>query len=184
MIYYEALDLVSSCIKNHFDQQDYFVHSACKSLLLKAVNGGNFHEDINAVVEFYRSDVSRESLRTHLKILGTNFGREGQVNIHDIFVYCCGLTPAKRPLMSEAIKLVKLLLTMPATNASGERAFSTLRYIKNYLCATMFQERLNLLIMLYVHKESLDRLDLSQMAQNFIDGRESRMSFFGSFTTS
>ena len=62
MIYYEALDLVTSCIKNRFDQQDYLVHSACERLLLKAVNGGDFHEDINAVVEFYGSDFSRESL--------------------------------------------------------------------------------------------------------------------------
>ena len=62
MIYYEALDLVTSCIKNRFDQQDYLVHSACERLLLKAVNGGDFHEDINAVVEFYGSDFSRECL--------------------------------------------------------------------------------------------------------------------------
>ena len=164
MIYYEALDLVTSCITHRFDQQDHLVHSACESLLLKAVNGDDFHEDISAVVEFYGSDFSRESLSTHLEILGTNFEREGQVNIHDIFVYCRGLTPAKRALMSEAIKLVKLLLTMPARNASSERAFSTLRYIKNYLRTTMFQERLNHLIVLYVHKENLDRLDLSQMA--------------------
>ena len=52
MIYYEAVDLVTSCIKNRVDQQDYLFHSACESLLLKAVNGGDFHEDINAVVGF------------------------------------------------------------------------------------------------------------------------------------
>ena len=61
MIYYEAIGLVTSCIKNRFDQQ---VHSACERLLLKAVNGGDFHEDIDAVVEFYGSDFSCECLST------------------------------------------------------------------------------------------------------------------------
>ena len=83
-------------------------------------------------------------------------------------------------LMGEAIKLVKLLMVIPATNASSERAFSTLRYINNYLRTTMFQERLNNL-MVYVYKESLDHLDLTSIAQDFVNGGEGRMSLFGSF---
>ena len=41
-VYYEALDLVTSCIKTRFDQEDYKSHSACESLLLKTVTGGDF----------------------------------------------------------------------------------------------------------------------------------------------
>ena len=37
---------------------------------------------------------------------------------------------------------MKLLLVMPATNATLERSFSALRRIKSYLQATMSQERL------------------------------------------
>ena len=83
--------------------------------------------------------------------------------------------------MGEVITLVKLLMNMPATNASSERAFSTLRYIKNYLHTTMFQERLNNLMVLYVYKERQDHLDLTSIAQDFVNGREGRMSLFGSF---
>ena len=69
--------------------------------------------------------------------------------------------------MGEVIKLVKLLMTIPVTNASSERAFSTLRYIKNYLLhTTMFQERLNNLT--YVYKDRLDLLDLTSIAQDFV----------------
>ena len=38
-VYYKALDLVTSCIKTRFDQEDYKIHSACESLLLKTVIG-------------------------------------------------------------------------------------------------------------------------------------------------
>ena len=64
----------------------------------------------------------------------------------------------ERALMGEVMKLVKLLMTIPATNASSERAFSTLRYIKNYLRTTIFQERLNNLMVTYVYKDRLDLL--------------------------
>ena len=72
----------------------------------------------------------------------------------------------ERALMGEVMKLVKLLMTIPATNASSERVFSTLRYIKNYLRTTMFQERLNNLIVTY--KDRLDLLDLTSIAQDFV----------------
>ena len=69
--------------------------------------------------------------------------------------------------MGEVIKLVKLLMVILATNTSSERAFSTLKYIKNYLRTTMFQERLNNLMVLYVYKERLDYMDLTSIAQDF-----------------
>ena len=71
-------------------------------------------------------------------------------------------------------------MTIPATNASSERAFSTLRYIKNCFCTTMFQERLNNLMVTY--KDRLDLLDLTSIAQDFVNGREGRISLFGSFS--
>ena len=69
-------------------------------------------------------------------------------------------------------------MVIPATNTSSERAFSTLRYIKNYLRTAMFQERLNNLMVLYAYKERLDHLDLTSIAQDFVNGREGRMSLF------
>ena len=83
--------------------------------------------------------------------------------------------------MGEAIKLVKLLMTISATNAFNERAFNTLRYIMTYLCTKMFQERLNNLMVTYVHKDRLDLLDLTFIAQNFVNSVEAKsvsVSFF------
>ena len=181
MVYYEALDLVTSCIKTRFDREDYKIHSACESLLLKTVTDVDFSDELATVVQFYRSDISRESLCTHLYIRCTNYDGEGQANIHDVFMYCRSLTPAKKALMGEVIKFVKLLMVILATSASRERVFSTLRYIRNYLRTTMFQEHLNNLMVLYVYKERLDHLDLTPIAQDFVNGCEGKMSLFGSF---
>ena len=43
------------------------------------------------------------------------------------------LDTIKRMLVAEVIKLVKLILVMPATNAVSERSFSSLKRIKTYL---------------------------------------------------
>ena len=107
-VYYEALDLVTSCIKTRFYQEDYKIHSACERLLLKTVTGGDFDRKMENIVQFYGSDLSSEKL----EILRTNYDGEGQGNIHQVFKYSRNLTPAKRALMGEVIKLVKLLMTI------------------------------------------------------------------------
>ena len=57
---------------------------------------------------------------------------------------------------------------MPASNATSERSFSALRHIKTYLRSTMGQERLNNLMLLHIHKEITDDLDLKDVATEFI----------------
>ena len=77
-----------------------------------------------------------------------------------------------------------LILIVPATNATSERSFSALRRVKTYLRSTMSQERLNHLMMLNVHKEQLDSLDLKKVANEFCAVRNYRAHVFGVFTYS
>ena len=76
---------------------------------------------------------------------------------------------------------MKLLLVMPATNASSERSVSTLRRIKMYLRTTMTQQCLNHLMLLHVNKEKTDALDLLQVGRDFVAGREGILWTFGDF---
>jgi len=57
---------------------------------------------------------------------------------------------------------------MPASNAMSEHSFSTLRRVKTYLRSTMRQDRLNYLMILHVHKERTDALDLKEVANEFV----------------
>ncbi len=76
------------------------------------------------------------------------------------------------------MRIVPLILVMPAT----EMSFSALRHIKDYLRATMKQERLNHLLVLYVHKELTDSLNLKDIANDCISGSARRVNVFGSYT--
>ena len=71
---------------------------------------------------------------------------------------------------------------MPATNATSERSFSALRRVKSYLRSTMGEERLSSLLMLHVHKDLTDSLDLLEVANSFVSDSEHRLRIFGKFT--
>ncbi len=69
---------------------------------------------------------------------------------------------------------------MPATNASSEGSFSGLRRVKTYLHATMSQERLNNLMILHVHKDKTDILDMKYLLNEFVDS-DHRSYIFAKF---
>ena len=70
------------------------------------------------------------------------------------------LQAAERELLSEVKTVLQLILVMPATNAASERSFSAMRRVKSYLRSTMTQERLNHMMVLHVHKDMTDSLNL------------------------
>ena len=80
--------------------------------------------------------------------------------------------------MSQVVTLVQLLLVMPATNAISERSFSAMRLIKTYLRSTMLQECLNATMVLHVHKESMDALNLHLSSNEFVSKSDYRKSKF------
>ena len=70
-------------------------------------------------------------------------------------------------MLSEIAKVVRLLQVMPAANAVSEWSFSAVRCIKKHLRSTMLQERLNAVIVLHVHKDLTDGLDLKSISNKF-----------------
>ncbi|ESN96798.1 hypothetical protein HELRODRAFT_92768 [Helobdella robusta] len=52
--------------------------------------------------------------------------------------------------------ILRIYLTLPVSNASGERSFSVMGRIKNFLRSTLGQQILNSLSLLYIEKELLN----------------------------
>ncbi|XP_067125294.1 zinc finger MYM-type protein 1-like [Centruroides vittatus] len=62
---------------------------------------------------------------------------------------------------------IRIFLTLPVTVASGERSFSKLKIIKNYLRSTMGQERLSDLSIISIEKELSENIDVSNIVKTF-----------------
>lgn len=62
---------------------------------------------------------------------------------------------------------LRLFMTLPVTNASGERSFSKLGLIKNRLRSTMGQNRLNHLTLMSLESNILRKLDFINLINGF-----------------
>ena len=89
------------------------------------------------------------------------------------------LSTEKRFLFSEVIKLIKIILIAPATNAISERSFSTLKRVKTSIRSTMTDSRLNHLLLIHIYKKELDEIDIKSITNEFIQIMESRIATFG-----
>lgn len=185
-MYYEALDLVMNCVKERFDQPGFRVYRHLEDVLLKSVRGDKtFKEDLDFILDFYKDDLDKTSLSSQLETF-TSYARNNlcdpsTVSVSDLVKSVCQMSPTSRCLFSEIVTLLRLVLVMPATNATSERTFSSLRRVKTYLHSTMTQERLNHLLILHIHRDATDALDLCAIGNDFVSARDSRKSIFGCF---
>ena len=180
--YFEVLDVICSTIEDRFRQPGYQLYSDLEQLLLKAVCKENYSSEFDFVTKFYGPDLNVHALEMQLQIFATNFIMEGKkTSIKDILKYLRNISAAQRALLSEICIIAKLILVMPATNAVSERSFSALRRVKTYLRSTMKQTRLNHLMILHVHKDITDSLNLNDIGNEFVRCSEHRLSVFGHF---
>ena len=180
-IYYEALDLLINGIKDRFNQTDFHIYKNCEQLLLKAANKLDYSHELAAVTDFYKTDFHLSNLRSNLEVLSANISNNGMpLKLKDIIAYM--KQPRKGLLLNEVSMLLHLVLVMPATNATSERCFSALRRLKTYLRATMTQQRLNSTMLLYIHKDITDNLDLVNIANDFTFQSQHRRNILGTFT--
>ena len=187
-VYYEALDLVIHAITDRFDQPGYRTYRNVQNLILNACGGSSFNDELEFVVAFYGDDLKKEQLQAQLQLLHTMIAPklasgEMTLTIPAITEVLSKLSVAEQSAFSQVWTVMKLLLVMPATNATSERSFSALRRVKSYLRSTMAQSCLNNLMIMHVHKERTDALSLSSVAQEFVNNNHDvRSRIFGTFS--
>ena len=147
---------------------------------MKAAKKLNFDSEFSSVIEFCNVDFDSMVLKTQLVTLGSIIPNDIRT-FDEIVGYLKTFNSGVKSLISEVVKLTKLVLVCPATRATNERAFSALRRVKDYLQSTMNQIHVNNIMVLHVHKERTDNLDLIEIAREFARGSENQLSIFGSF---
>ena len=183
VIYFETLDLLIAFIKDRFDQPGYRTYVLLEKLLLQAAMGKDYTEEYGIISQLYKRDIDTAKLKVRLHVLRTHFTEKeaaSPVTFNAIKSFLQNMGNANI-LLSEVVAIVRLILVMPATNATSERSFSALRRVKTYLRSTMGQSRLNNLMLLHVHKEATDNLDLIACANDFVGDNSHRYNLFGKF---
>ena len=157
--YFEVIDYVIQAITSRFDQKEYKTIAKLEDILCKEQNN---LEEYN---ELYESDFDRQRMETQLMVLHSNLpsdikSESGGVKLKSIINYLKTLSTSELKYFSEVVKLVKIILVSPATNALSERSFIGLRRLKTWLRSTMHQTRLNWCMVLHTHNDETDELNL------------------------
>lgn len=118
-------------------------------------------------------DMLREEcihLSSHLKIFYEN--KKDSITAREL---CCFLRENKLHDVYPNVDIaLRMLLSIPATNCSGKRSFSTLKRVKSYLRASMGQERLNALALLTIHAEIFKTIDCNEIIDKFAQSKARR----------
>lgn len=178
--YFEVMDHVLLAIRGRFDQTGFRI--LCELLCDSEMDMSEFDD----VFAFYGSDFNAACIATQLHILHSNLpvepqSEKGVVKVRSSVKFLQSLTQAECQLYSEVIQIVKLILVMPATNTMSKGSFSALRRLKTWLRNTIGQARLNWCVLLHVHNDETDNLDLSVVANEFVARNSSRITIFGTF---
>ena len=186
--YYEALDMTSGELQNRFQQtRGMPIVAVLEKTLLNAINANegpltNVPEEVNLYSKFidvehlkiqlsmlpdllrtYNENNRSTSIRkvTNLRTLG-----EIMLNIH-----------SSQTLLCEVSHLLSITKIIPVTSATAERTFSALCHLKNFLRSTMTQPCLNSVMLLHIHKDKTDDIDLFAVAKEFISVNERRRNY-------
>ena len=177
---FNAIDITVACIQDRFNQPGFRACQNIEQPLLNAVNNKNNEEQLKNILAVYGHSLDVITLTTQLESLKVNFSSD-EHSIKDIIETLKTFSVNSREYFSQVIILLKILLVMPATNAVSERSVTNLRRIKDWLRTSMTQKRLNHCMILSVHKERIDNLDLAAVANGFCSGKEERWNTFGNF---
>ena len=181
-IYFEALDLIASAIKKQFEQPRFIVYKNLESLLIDFLHDEDVSSQMNFVKENYAEHIKCDYLLPQLEIFKVLMRGRKAESFADVLDALKSLAPNEQAMVSEVVRICKLLHVSPATSATGERSFSMARRVKTWLRANMSQKRFNNVAIMNAHKTRTDALRLVDVANQFVSCNDNRKRNFGTFT--
>ena len=185
--YFEACDLLSAELADRFENQHIPSVLAIEHTLLKATNGEDYQNELGVLREScYKNDIDWSDLGRHIPLLqdvikkGTPFVKK--VTSIDTICEAMNSNNIFKEMLPSVHQLLRLYLTVPLTSATSERSFSALQRFLTDLRSSMTERRLNHCLLLHIHKELTDSLDLILVAKEFVDLHEERKTYFGSYS--
>ena len=113
--------LLTTGIKDCFDQPGYAIYRKLETLLLKTANKEDCSAELTEVVTFFGSDLSESELTSQLLIFSIKFAGEHQadnrITLMEILSFLRSLSEGQRTFFSQVCTIACLILVLPATNA-------------------------------------------------------------------
>lgn len=133
---------------------------------------GKFNECIEGICKKYQNDINTEYFKDEMSQF-ISFAKEEHVdNPIDMYKLLIGGLESTFPNVET---ILKIFLTLPICNASGERSFSVLKRVKNYLRNSLSQSHVTNLSMLFIENDILQSIDFELLIDKFANSKARKM---------
>ena len=138
---------------------------------------------MKVVCDVFKNDLNSSNLQVQLEQFANLFQDKPNCSVDTLveILSIFGTIKSQKMLLPDVVKLARLFLVMPPTNASSERAFSGMRRIKTYLRNSTTNNRLNHCMVVHVHAEDVDKMNTIEIAKEFIENSQAQLRIFGRF---
>ncbi|XP_077554221.1 zinc finger MYM-type protein 1-like isoform X3 [Haemaphysalis longicornis] len=178
--YFAAADRIMNETQRRFEQPGMLQLVKLEGILASAAKGTQFTADgLKASLGVHAVDFDLCRLSAQFLLLPTLLHDADSTTSLGILKMLQSKPENIRELMDQVVRYVQLLLSIPASVASGERSFSALRRVKTYLRNRMTQKRLSHLLILNIHKERTAALRLEDIIKEFVSRTAERVATFG-----
>lgn len=160
--YYEVVDSTINCIQSRFTQTGMSAHINLEDLILKTSQNIEAEDCLIKIRSTYKEDFDYQVLSTELEMLSL---ANRPFNNSTEFIDWLRLYKATYPQLCH---VARLILLMPASNAASERSFSAMARVHSSIRSSMGQSRLNSLLLLHVHTDITDKLDIDSVIDDFV----------------
>lgn len=138
------------------------------------MDAGSWKEQLSEFLRMYSDEIAdATTMNAELDVWYVKFAKKKESRKVDLLE--AYKEAAESRIFPSIVFLLKLLLTVPVTNASTERANSTLKFIKTSLRSTMSQSSLNAFVLGYKHRAKLANMSGQSIAQHFAAKKRRRL---------
>ena len=161
---YEMVDKVNAELKRRFDEKNIVVMQSVTSL---CPSSSSFLDEDSLVAFAKLFNVNTDCLRCEIATFHHLLKRKDKEDHPKGLLQMLSYLETLKEAFSELHRIVLIACTLPVSSAECERNFSSMKLIKNELRSVMKQERLDSLMMLGIHRERGEKLDLDNVVDRF-----------------
>jgi hypothetical protein len=132
------------------------------------INRNEFNECVERIILKYNNDIDSKYFKEEIVHFVAYLKSENITNPIEMYKLLIGDLQCTFPNVET---ILRIFLTLPICNASGERSFSVLKRVKNNLRNSLRQDNLNHLSMMFIENDVLKLLDCNSIIDKFASSK-------------
>uniref|UniRef100_A0A3B1IJ48 TTF-type domain-containing protein n=1 Tax=Astyanax mexicanus TaxID=7994 RepID=A0A3B1IJ48_ASTMX len=177
-IFFVAMDSIISALSARFQTTANICETFAPILKLSDMTEAQIKTTCRALAKIYHMDLSQEFENEVLHFC-TIYDATFPKNLSSLELLNAIWEMQLQSIFGEICIALRIFCTLPITVAGGERAFSKLKLVKNYLRSTMGQDRLNSLAILSIESQLAKQLDFTDLISDFANKKTRQWAFTG-----